>query len=297
MIELFYSSSPNVLKVMVALEEMKLDYEIRFVDLSKGEQFDADKIAGSPTAKVPVLRDHAPDDGGAPITVFESGAIMTYVAEKTGRFLPTAPRERLEVLQWLTWQMANLGPIGGQFWHFERFAERLEPGTDFTYPRRRYRRMLDAIWDVMEARLRKSDHLAGRHGLLSVGALSRPRRRPPTGPGALARRASGPPGGSGRLSPECGVQDRVWPQRAPGRGLPLRGAGPQHARILRGAYSAASAMVVGPSLTRARRARARSFSFRSSLVRRVTTQPFSRRWSSQREAMRRMTGNSPSICL
>jgi GSH-dependent disulfide-bond oxidoreductase len=171
MIELFYSSSPNVLKVMVALEEMKLDYEIRFVDLSKGEQFDADKIAGSPTAKVPVLRDHAPDDGGAPITVFESGAIMTYLAEKTGRFLPTAPRERLEVLQWLTWQMANLGPIGGQFWHFERFAERLEPGTDFTYPRRRYRRMLDAIWDVMEARLSKSDHLAGGYSIADMACF------------------------------------------------------------------------------------------------------------------------------
>ncbi|MCV0394935.1 MAG: glutathione S-transferase N-terminal domain-containing protein [Rhizobiaceae bacterium] len=171
MIELYYSSSPNVLKVMIALEEMGLDHVLRFVDLSKGEQFDPAKLAGSPTAKVPVIRDDRPGDGGAPLTVFESGAIMEYLAAKAGRLLPTAPRERIEVMQWLNWQVANLGPIGGQFWHFERFADRLEPGTDFTYPRRRYRRMLNAIWDVMNRRLAEAEFLAGAYSIADIACI------------------------------------------------------------------------------------------------------------------------------
>jgi GST-like protein len=171
MIELFYTSSPNVYKVMIGLEEMGLSYTPVFVDLSKGEQFDPLKIAGSPTSKVPVLRDHEPSMGGGSLTVFESGAILQYLAEKTGRFLSQEPRHRLEALQWLYWQMANVGPIGGQYWHFHSFAHRIEPGTDFAYPKRRYARMLDALWTVMEKRLGEQEYLADSYSIADIACF------------------------------------------------------------------------------------------------------------------------------
>jgi GST-like protein len=171
MIELFYSSSPNVYKVMIGLEELGLPCELVFVDLGKGEQFDPARLGGAPTAKVPVIRDHAPDDGGEPVTVFESGAILQYLAEKTGRLLSEDMRGRGETMQWLFWQMANLGPIGGQFWHFKMFAQKLEPDTDFAYPRRRYTRMFDALRDVMERRLAGSDYLAGAYSIADIACF------------------------------------------------------------------------------------------------------------------------------
>lgn len=161
MLELFYSSSPNVYKVMIALEEMGLDYSPVFVDLSRGEQFDPARLAGAVTAKVPILRDHAPQDGGGPFTVIESGAILQYLAEKTGRLLPAAPRARSAAMQWLFWQMANIGPMGGQYWHFHMLAPRLAPDADLGYPQARYAKMLDASVDVMERRLAQAPYLAG----------------------------------------------------------------------------------------------------------------------------------------
>jgi GST-like protein len=169
--ELFYSSSPNVYKVMIALEELELPYELRLVDLSLGEQKDPARLAGAVHGKVPVLRDDAPLDGGAPITVMESGAILQYLAEKTGRLLPPGPRGRLQAMQWLFWQMGGLGPIGGQAWHFRSFAPRLEPTTDFRYPRNRYDKMLAALWDVMEARLAQVDYLAGEYSIADIACF------------------------------------------------------------------------------------------------------------------------------
>ncbi len=171
MIDLFYSSSPNVFKVMIALEELALDHRIVFVDLSQGEQHDPEKLGGAISGKVPVIKDHAPSDDGAPLTVFESGAILQYLAEKTGRLLPAAPRERLRAMQWLFWQMGGLGPVGGQFWHFKSFAQRLEPDTDFTYPRRRYTRMLSALWAVMERQLATHEYLAGEYSIADIACF------------------------------------------------------------------------------------------------------------------------------
>ena len=168
MIELFYSPSPNVYKVMIALEEMALPYDIIFVDLSKGEQFDPARLGGSIAGKVPVVRDHQPGWGEDPVTVMESGAILQYLAEKTGLFISGDPRARSATMQWLFWQMGHLGPIGGQFWHFKAFAERIEPETDFSYPRRRYKRMLTALWDVMERRLAASPFLAGEYSIADI---------------------------------------------------------------------------------------------------------------------------------
>src|SRR5437763_323120 len=111
--ELFYSSSPNVYKVMIALEELGLHYRLVLVDLSAGEQKDPARLGGAIHGKVPVLRDEAPADGGEPVTLMESGAILQYLAEKTGRLMPVTPRGRMEVMQWMFWQMGGLGPIGG----------------------------------------------------------------------------------------------------------------------------------------------------------------------------------------
>lgn len=171
MIELYYSSSPNVYKVMAALEELGLAYSIRFVDLSKGEQFEPGKMGGSPTAKVPVIVDHEPISGGSPLTIFESGAILLYLAEKSGRLLPDEFAARSLAVQWLFWQMANLGPIGGQYWHFKMFAERLSPGTDFTYPQNRYTTMFDALRDVLEVRLGAADYLAGQYSIADIACF------------------------------------------------------------------------------------------------------------------------------
>jgi GST-like protein len=169
--ELFYSSSPNVYKVMIALEELDLEYRTVLVDLSKGEHKDSSRLAGAIHGKVPVFRDNAPADGGEPITVMESGAILQYLAEKTGRLLPTAPRSRTSVMQWLFWQMGGLGPIGGQAWHFQAFAPLLEPDTDFRYPRSRYDNMLRALWDVMERRLQDREYLAVDYSIADIPAF------------------------------------------------------------------------------------------------------------------------------
>lgn len=169
--DLFYSSSPNVYKVMIALEELGLEYRLVFVDLSRGQHTDPANLAGATTGKVPVLRDDAPADGGAPVTIFESGAILQYLAEKTGCLLPVAPRQRMEAMQWLFWQMGGLGPIGGQVWHFKSLAPRLEPDTDFRYPQSRYNHLLRALWDVMERRLSAMDYLAGDYSIADIACF------------------------------------------------------------------------------------------------------------------------------
>jgi len=167
-IELFYSSSPNVYKVMIALAEAELEYELRFVDLSKGEQFIPEKLGGAISAKVPVLRDTAPHGIGEALTIMESGAILHYLAEKTGKLLPHDPRRRSEAMQWLFWQMANLGPVAGQYWHFRMFASRIEPETNFDYPRRRYTKMLSLIWGILERRLQTEPYLAHEYSVADI---------------------------------------------------------------------------------------------------------------------------------
>ena len=169
--KLFYSTSPNVYKVMIALEELELPYELQLVDMSKGEQKDPAKLAGAIHGKVPVLVDAAPADGGAPVTVMESGAILQYLAEKTGRLLPASARGRLEAMQWLFWQMGHLGPIGGQLFHFRTFAPKLEPEADLRYPRQRYENMQRALWDVMETRLSKAEWLAGEYSIADIACF------------------------------------------------------------------------------------------------------------------------------
>lgn len=168
MIELFFATSVNVYKVMIALEEMELDYRTVLIDLSKGEQLIPDNIAGSPTRKLPVIRDLAPDDGGPPQVVFESGAILQYLAEKSGKFLPTSARGRMEAMQWLFWQVGGLGPISGQAFHFHAFAPRVAPNFDNSYSYSRYHNMMSLFWRVMDDRLGEAAYLAGEYSIADM---------------------------------------------------------------------------------------------------------------------------------
>ena len=126
MIDLYYWTTPNGHKVTIFLEEAGLPYRIRPVDISAGAQFEPEFLAISPNNRIPAIVDHAAADGGAPLAIFESGAILQYLAEKTARFLPSDLRGRTEVMQWLFWQMAGLEPMLGQNHHFRQYApERL----------------------------------------------------------------------------------------------------------------------------------------------------------------------------
>src|SRR6202047_2577359 len=121
-IELYYWPTPNGWKISIALEELKLPYALKPVNIAKGEQFEPAFLKISPNNRMPAIIDTDPVGGGGPISVFESGAILVYLAEKTGKFLPKDLRGRFEVLEWLFWQMGGLGPMAGQNHHFSPYA-------------------------------------------------------------------------------------------------------------------------------------------------------------------------------
>lgn len=151
MIELYYWPTPNGQKVALFLEESQLKYELKLVDIGKGDQFKPDYLAISPNNKMPAIVDRAPADGGVPISVFESGAILMYLADKTQQFIPGDMRGRVMAMQWLFWQVGGLGPMIGQRHHFERFAEQKIP-----YAIERYERETLRLVGVLDR------HLAGR---------------------------------------------------------------------------------------------------------------------------------------
>ncbi len=155
MITLYTWGTPNGRKISIALEELGLDYQVRNVDIPRGAQFAADFLAVNPNNKIPAITDsNGPD--GAPIDLFESGAILIYLAEKTGRLLPATPRERYETLQWLMLQMGGVGPMLGQAHHFRRFAPEPLP-----YAIERYTSEAARLYGVLDTRLAGRDWLAG----------------------------------------------------------------------------------------------------------------------------------------
>ncbi len=155
MITLYTWGTPNGRKISIALEELGLDYQVRNVDITRGAQFAADFLAVNPNNKIPAITDsNGPD--GAPIDLFESGAILIYLAEKTGRLLPATPRERYETLQWLMLQMGGVGPMLGQAHHFRRFAPEPLP-----YAIERYTSEAARLYGVLDTRLAGRDWLAG----------------------------------------------------------------------------------------------------------------------------------------
>jgi GST-like protein len=171
MIDLYFVTSPNVTKIVIALEEMALDYRLKPTDLSKGDHLNPANVAGAINGKLPILNDDKPDGGGPPLTIMESGAILQYLGEKTGKFLPLALRPRMEVMQWLFWQMGGIGPIGGQLWHFRMFAPKIAPEFDNSYGLNRYDHMFSALWETMNRRLDDRRFLAGDYSVADMACF------------------------------------------------------------------------------------------------------------------------------
>jgi GST-like protein len=157
MIDVHYWPTPNGKKVTVLLEETGQPYRIVPVNIMRGDQFEDDFLRISPNNRMPAIVDTAPADGGAPISVFESGAIMLYLAEKAGKFLPADVRGRYEVIQWVMWQMANQGPKLGEFGHFHRAKDQ----GDQSYAKRRFSDEANRLYGVLNTRLHDRPYLAG----------------------------------------------------------------------------------------------------------------------------------------
>jgi GST-like protein len=155
MIDLYALTSPNVQKVFIALEELQLPYRPIFVDVWKGEHFGDEFGRINPNRKIPAIVDHD-GPGGKPQTVIESGAILMYLADKTGKLLPKDPAKRSEALQWMMVQMASIGPMSGQVVHFSKFAPK---GNDYALSR--FKTELNRLWDVHEDRLKQSPFIGG----------------------------------------------------------------------------------------------------------------------------------------
>ncbi|MGB6963948.1 MAG: glutathione binding-like protein [Xanthobacteraceae bacterium] len=163
MIDVHYWTTPNGHKVTIFLEEAGLKYKIIPINIGKGEQFKADFLTVSPNNRIPAIVDHDPPGGGKPISVFESGAILVYLAEKTGKFIPKNTRGRVAALEWLFWQMGGLGPMSGQNNHFSNYA------TDkIQYAMDRYRNEVNRLYGVMNTRLAGHEYLAGEYSIADM---------------------------------------------------------------------------------------------------------------------------------
>ena len=163
MIDLYYWTTPNGHKVTIFLEETGLPYRIKPVNIGKGHQFHPEFLAVSPNNRIPAIVDHAPPDGGAPLTLMESGAILLYLAGKTGRFYPADLRGRCEVMQWLFWQMAGLGPMAGQTHHFVHYAP-----DPIDYAVDRYVRETGRLYGVLNKRLADREFVAGDYSIADM---------------------------------------------------------------------------------------------------------------------------------
>ena len=162
MIDCYYWPTPNGWKATIMLEECGLDYHIIPVDIGGGDQFKPEFLAISPNNRMPAIVDTDPSDGGEPIAIFESGAILEYLAEKTGKFMPSNPRDRFRVLQWLHWQMANLGPMMGNANHFKNYGKNLtDDPKQLEYGTKRFVGEVDRLSGVMDAQLSANEYLAG----------------------------------------------------------------------------------------------------------------------------------------
>ncbi|TAK48977.1 MAG: thiol:disulfide oxidoreductase [Xanthobacteraceae bacterium] len=163
MIDLHYWTTPNGHKVTIFLEEAKIPYRIHLVNIGKGDQFKPEFLAIAPNNRMPAIVDNEPEGGGAPISVFESGAILMYLAEKTGQFMPADTRGRYDVIQWLFWQMAGLGPMAGQNHHFAIYAPEPLP-----YAIDRYVRETNRLYGVLNKQLAHRDYIAGAYSIADM---------------------------------------------------------------------------------------------------------------------------------
>ena len=163
MIDLHYWTTPNGHKISIFLEESGLDYDVHPVNIGEGQQFEPAFLKISPNNRIPAIVDNNPSDGGEPISVFESGAILEYLADKIGRFMPLQPRLRVQVQQWLHWQMGGLGPMAGQNHHFVRFAPEQIP-----YAIDRYVKETARLYGVLDRQLEGRDYVAGDYSIADM---------------------------------------------------------------------------------------------------------------------------------
>ncbi len=163
MIDLYYWTTPNGHKISIFLEEAGLAYRIHPVNIGSGDQFQPEFLKISPNNKIPAIVDHNPIDGGEPLSLFESGAILLYLAEKTHKFLPVAPRARHKVQQWLFWQMGGFGPMLGQNHHFSQYAAEKIP-----YAIERYQKETERLYGVLDDQLTGSEFVAGDYSVADM---------------------------------------------------------------------------------------------------------------------------------
>ncbi|MEN8708638.1 MAG: glutathione S-transferase N-terminal domain-containing protein [Paracoccaceae bacterium] len=157
---LYFWPTPNGWKISIALEEFNLPYRVQLVDIGKGDQFEPEFLKISPNNRMPALIDPQGPDG-APISIFESGAILQYLARKTGLFYGSTERERIAVDEWLMWQMGGVGPMAGQAHHFLKYAPAMDPPNDLPYAKDRYRAEVARLYGVLDRRLAAHEYVAG----------------------------------------------------------------------------------------------------------------------------------------
>ena len=159
-IDLYYWPTPNGWKISIALEEMGLPYTLHLINISEGDQFAPDFLAIAPNNRMPAIVDREGPDG-APVSIFESGAILQYLARKTGTFCGPTQRDRIAVDQWLMWQMGGVGPMAGQAHHFLTYAPEMDPPHDLPYAKSRYRNEVGRLYGVLDRQLAKGAFVAG----------------------------------------------------------------------------------------------------------------------------------------
>jgi GST-like protein len=165
MIDLYFWTTPNGYKPLIFLEEAQLDYTLKPINIMRGEQFDPAFLAIAPNNRIPAIVDHNPTDSQTPIAIFESGAILLYLAEKTRKFLPEILSGRYDTVQWLMWQMGGLGPMAGQANHFVRYAS-----EDIPYAKQRYVNETRRLLGVMEKRLSDREYLAESYSIADMAS-------------------------------------------------------------------------------------------------------------------------------
>lgn len=170
MIDLYYWPTPNGWKISIALEEMGLPYALHLVDIGKGEQFNPDFLKIAPNNRMPAIVDQGGPDG-APVSIFESGAILQYLARKTGQFGGETERERIAVQEWLMWQMGGLGPMAGQTHHFLTYAPAMDPPHVLPYAQNRYRAETERLYGVLDRKLAETRFVAGERFTIADMAI------------------------------------------------------------------------------------------------------------------------------
>lgn len=164
-ITLYFWTTPNGVKAIIMLEECGLNYQIEWIDITKGDQKKPEFLAVSPNNKIPAITDPEGPDG-QPVSIFESGAILQYLGRKTGKFYPQAERQRIEVEEWLFWQVGGLGPMGGQAHHYLRFAKEKIP-----YAIDRLTAEMHRLYKVMNHRLKDREYLAGEYSVADIACF------------------------------------------------------------------------------------------------------------------------------